>query len=421
MKIASKRSRRFIAEADRYGAHNYHPLPVVLARGKGIYVWDVDGRRYMDFLSAYSALNQGHNHPSIVAAAKDQLGKLALTSRAFHNDRLGGFLNSLCALTGLDRALLMNSGAEGVETAIKAMRLWAYRVKGVPRDRAEIIVCDGNFHGRTTTIVGFSSDALSRDDFGPATPGFKRVPFGDIGAMERAITDNTAGILFEPIQGEAGVVIAPDGYLRDLRALAERRNVLLCADEIQTGLGRTGRMFACDHEGVRPDIFILGKALSGGLYPISAVVGRDDVMSLFSPGSHGSTFGGNPLACAIGAAALDVIIREKLPQKCAENGERMLAGLRAIKNPRVRDIRGRGLLIAIEFDEPARPYAEKLMAEGILAKETHERILRLAPPLIINRRQVDEALKILRSALANPSSETSPKARRSRWKKTSAA
>jgi ornithine--oxo-acid transaminase len=396
----SLKTKNAIALAEKYGAHNYHPLPVVVSRAKGVFVWDVDGKRYFDFLSAYSALNQGHNHPRIVAAAKAQLGKVALTSRAFHNERLGPFLKKLCALTGKARALPMNSGAEAVETAIKAMRLWGYRSKGVDLDKAEIVVCHNNFHGRTTTIVGFSSDTLSSDGFGPATPGFRIIPYGDPDALKDAINANTVGFLFEPIQGEAGVIIPPQGYLKKVRRLCSMYRVLMCADEIQTGLGRTGAMFACDHEGVKPDLYALGKALSGGLYPVSALVGDEEVLSLFQPGTHGSTFGGSPLACAVGEAALDVISGEKLPQKAAQLGAQLLGLLKTIKHPRLTSVRGRGLLLALEFDAPARPLVEDLMKRGLLAKDTHENTIRLAPPLVITRAQVEAAFKIVRDAVA---------------------
>jgi ornithine--oxo-acid transaminase len=389
-----------IALADKYGAHNYHPLPVVVSRAKGVFVWDVEGKRYFDFLSAYSALNQGHNHPKIVAAAKAQLGKVALTSRAFHNDRLGPFLQKLCELTGMERALPMNSGAEAVETAIKAMRLWGYKTKGVDADKAEIIVCDGNFHGRTTTIVGFSSDQDSWDGFGPATPGFVKVPYGDSDALKSAINMNTVGFLVEPIQGEGGVIIPPPGYLKKARKLCATYRVLFCADEIQTGLGRTGKMFACDHDGVVPDLYVLGKALSGGLYPVSAVTGSNDVLGLFTPGTHGSTFGGSPLASAIGEAALDVVVRENLPKKSAELGAYFLALLKTLKHPHLKEVRARGLMLALEFDAPVRPLVEDLMKRGLLAKDTHEFMLRLAPPLIITKPQLAAAFRILRDAIA---------------------
>lgn len=397
--MASK-TQKAIALADKYGAHNYHPLPVVISRAKGVFVWDVEGKRYFDFLSAYSALNQGHNHPKIVAAAKAQLGKVALTSRAFHNDRLGPFLEKLCAITGMERALPMNSGAEAVETAIKAMRLWGYKTKGVDADKAEIIVCEQNFHGRTTTIVGFSSDEDSWNGFGPATPGFIKVPYGDVDALKSAINMNTVGFLIEPIQGEAGVVIPPPGYLKKARKLCATYRVLFCADEIQTGLGRTGKMFACEHDGVVPDLYILGKALSGGLYPVSAVAGSNDVIGLFTPGTHGSTFGGSPMAAAIGEAALDVLVRENLSKKSAELGAFMLGELKTLRHPRLKEVRGRGLMLALEFDAPVRPLVEELMKRGLLAKDTHECTLRLTPPLVITRAQLAAAFRILRDAVA---------------------
>lgn len=393
-------SQKAIALAEQYGAHNYHPLPVVITRAKGPFVWDAEGRRYFDFLSAYSAVNQGHNHPAIVAAAKRQLGKVALTSRAFHNELLGPFLRALCELTGKERALPMNSGAEAVETAIKAMRLWGYRKKGVAKDKAEIVVFANNFHGRTTTIVGFSSDPDSRDGFGPAAPGFKTVPYGDARAVEKAIGPNTVGLLFEPIQGEAGVVIPPEGFLRALRDICSEKDVLLCADEVQTGLGRTGRLFACDHEGVKPDLYVLGKALSGGLYPISAVCADDEVLGLFTPGTHGSTFGGNPLACAIGLAALDVLASEKLVERAARVGRHLQTRLESLQHPRLKDVRGRGLLLAVEFSDKVRPLVEGLMKEGLLAKDTHEHTVRLAPPLTLTEAQADEAFARIKRAVA---------------------
>jgi ornithine--oxo-acid transaminase len=395
----SAKAKALIALEEKFGAHNYHPLPVALARGKGAYVWDVDGKRYLDFLSAYSALNQGHNHPKIVAAAKAQLGRLALTSRAFHNDRLGPFLKLLCETAGMERALPMNSGAEAVETAIKAMRLWGYKSKGVDQDRAEIIVCERNFHGRTTTIVGFSSDETSFTNFGPATPGFVKVPFGDADALKDAINANTVGFLFEPIQGEAGVILPPPGYLKKARRLCSTYSVLMCADEIQSGLGRAGAMFACDHDSVKPDLYVLGKALSGGLYPISALVGRGDVLELFTPGTHGSTFGGNPLAAAIGEAALRVILNEKLPQRAAKLGAAFLSKLKTLSHPKLQEVRGRGLMLALEFTEPVEPLVLDLMARGLLAKGTHENTIRLAPPLTINQAQLDAAFKIIAAAV----------------------
>ncbi len=394
------KAEKLIALAERYGAHNYHPLPVVLERGKGVFVWDAAGKRYFDMLSAYSALNQGHNHPKIVAAAKKQLGRISLTSRAFHNVLLGPFLQRVCELTGQDMALPMNSGAEAVETAIKAMRLWGYRKKGIPKNKARIIVCEQNFHGRTTTIVGFSSDPDSYDGFGPATPGFLKIPFGNAAALQAAITADVCGFLVEPIQGEAGVNIPPAGYFQKVREICSRHKVLLCADEIQTGLGRTGKFFALDHEKIKPDLVILGKALSGGLYPISAVASSKEVLGLFKPGTHGSTFGGNPLACAIGLAALDVLVKEKLPENADKLGRYFKAGLEAIADPRIKEVRGRGLLLGVELTVKARPLCEILMRKGLLAKETHDHTVRFAPPLVITKAQIDQALRIISEALA---------------------
>ncbi len=396
----SRLDQRFISLDERYGAPNYHPLPVVLKKGKGVYVWDVNGNRYFDMLSAYSALNQGHNHPKIVAAAKAQLNRLTLTSRAFHNALMGPLLKEICRLTRQDKAILMNSGAEAVETAIKAMRLWGYQVKKIPKDRAEIIVCRNNFHGRTTTIVGFSSDPNSYEGFGPKTPGFIEIEYGSGKSLESAITSNTCGFLFEPLQGEAGVLIPPTGYLKEIRALCSKHNVLMCADEIQTGLGRTGKLFCCDHEKVRPDLMILGKALSGGLYPISAVAARSDIMDLFTAGKHGSTFGGNPLASSIGLAALKVIVEERLPQKAAATGEYFRSLLQTLKLDFIQEVRGKGLLIGVELKKPARPFCEALAKNGILAKETHEKTIRFAPPLTITRAQIQEAFNLIRSALS---------------------
>ncbi|MDE2039133.1 MAG: ornithine--oxo-acid transaminase [Elusimicrobia bacterium] len=395
------KAKRSIELDNRYGAHNYAPLPVVLERGRGVYVWDVEGRRYFDMLSAYSALNQGHCHPAIAAAARAQLGRLTLTSRAFHNALMGPFLKKICELTGQPKALPMNSGAEAVETAIKAMRLWGYRRKGIAPNQAEIIVARGNFHGRTTTIVGFSSDPDSYENFGPATPGFISVNYGSIESLEEAINERTCGVLLEPIQGEAGVRIPPEGYLKKVRELCSSREVLFCADEIQTGLGRTGKMFCLDHEGVQADLILLGKALSGGFYPISAVAGREEVLGLFTPGTHGSTFGGNPLACAIGLAALDVIVRERLPRRAAALGAYFLEGLRALDDPRLLEVRGKGLLLALEFKQPiAKPFCKALAANGLLAKDTHQTTVRLAPPLVITKPQIDAALEIVRRSLS---------------------
>ncbi len=436
---------RYLDEAERYGARNYHPLPVVLERGEGAYVWDVDGRRYLDMLSSYSAVNQGHRHPRIVEALVEQAGRLTLTSRAFHNDRLGPFLRQLCQLTGYEQALPMNTGAEAVETALKAARKWGQDVKKVPEGDAEIIVFDGNFHGRTTTIISFSSEPLYRRGFGPFTPGFRLVPYGDLqalrgamssrtiavlvepiqgeagvvvpppgfrlvpygdlSALRGAMSQRTIAVLVEPIQGEAGVVVPPQGFMKGVEALCREHGALLLADEIQTGLGRTGRLFACDWEGVRPDILIVGKALGGGVYPVSAILADESVMRVFTPGTHGSTFGGNPLAAAVGMAALDVIVQERLPERAAELGGWLMGELRALDSPVVREIRGKGLLIGVVIREDAgsaRPYCEALMARGILAKETHEQVLRFAPPLVVTKAQLEEALPAIADVLAGP-------------------
>jgi ornithine--oxo-acid transaminase len=379
----------------RYGAHNYDPLPVVLARGEGAYLFDVAGRRYVDMMSAYSAASHGHAHPRILAALTEQAQRLTVPSRAYYNDRLGPFLAELCRLTGLDAALPMNTGAEAVETAIKAARRWGYWVEGIPRDRATIIVADGNFHGRTTTIVGFSSEPAYRDGFGPFAPGFCSVPFGDIAAIERAIAPETAAVLVEPIQGEAGIVVPPAGWLKSLRQLCDANHVLLILDEVQSGLGRTGAWFAFQHEGTVPDGLVLGKALGGGVLPVSAFVGRREVMDVFTPGSHGSTFGGNPLAAAVGLEALHVIADEGLVEKSRVLGAHMLARLRAMRSPALKQARGRGLWAGAEIDPrfaSARAVCERLLAKGVLSKETHDTVVRLAPPLVIERHDLDWAL-----------------------------
>lgn len=394
-----------IALERRYGARNYEPLEVVLSRGQGVWVYDVEGRRYLDCLSAYSAVNQGHAHPRIVAALVEQAGRLTLTSRAFFNDQLGPFYRELSEYSGYPRILPMNSGAEAVETALKLARKWAYRAKGVPRPRAEIVACDGNFHGRTLSVVSMSSEPLYTEDFGPLAPGFVRVPYGDAAAIERALTPHTAAVLVEPIQGEAGVVLPPPGYLRELEALCRRHNVLLMADEIQSGLGRAGARFACDHEGVRPDVMIIGKALGGGAYPVSAVLATEAVMGLLEPGEHGSTFGGNPLAAAVGRAALRVLIEERLAERSAELGTYLLEQLAEIPSPHVREVRGRGLWIGVELHPAAggaRRFCEALRAEGILCKETHTHVIRIAPPLVIERATIDEALPAFRRVLNQP-------------------
>ena len=379
----------------RYSARNYEPLPVVLARGEGAHLWDAAGRRYVDMMSAYSAASHGHAHPRILAALEAQAKRLAVPSRAFFNDRLGPFLAELCKLTGLEAALPMNTGAEAVETAIKAARRWGYRVKGIARDRAEILVASGNFHGRTTTVISFSTEQDYRDDFGPFTPGFRSVPFGDLAAVERAITPATAAVLVEPIQGEAGIIVPPAGWLRGLRNICDANRVLLILDEVQSGLGRTGAWFAYEHESIRPDGLILGKALGGGVLPVSAFVATREVMDVFTPGSHGSTFGGNALAAAVGLEALNVIRDEKLVERSAELGAHMLARLSAFKHAALKDVRGRGLWAGAEIDPriaSAREVCERLLQKGVLSKETHHVVVRLAPPLVIARADLDWAL-----------------------------
>ena len=384
---------------EQYGAHNYHPLDVIVQRAEGVWLYDVDGRRYLDCLAAYSAVNQGHCHPRIVKACVEQARTLTLTSRAFRNDQFPLLLKQLHDLTGMDMALLMNSGAEAVETAIKAARKWGYTIKGVPRDQAEIIVCAGNFHGRTTTIVSFSTEAQYRDGFGPFTPGFTIIPFGDAAALEAAITPNTCAFLVEPIQGEAGIVIPPDGYLAKTFEICRRHDVLFMADEIQSGLGRAGRLFAYQYENVTPDAIIVGKALSGGLYPVSAVLATREVLGVFQPGDHGSTFGGNPLASAIARAALDVIVDEGLVRRSATLGAYFLERLRSIHSPIIREVRGRGLWIGIELDRAARPYCEALKDQGVLCKETHEHVIRIAPPLVIDVDEIDWAFERIKRVL----------------------
>jgi ornithine--oxo-acid transaminase len=387
---------------ERYAAHNYEPLPVVLTRGQGAHLWDVEGRRYIDMMSAYSAASHGHAHPRILATLEAQARRLAVPSRAYYNDRLGPFLGELCELTDLDAALPMNTGAEAVETAIKAARRWGYRVKRIARDRAEIIVAAGNFHGRTTTIVGFSTEPDYRADFGPFAPGFRAVPFGDLAAMERAITPNTAAILIEPIQGEGGIIVPPEGYLTGLRGLCDRHGVLLILDEVQSGLGRTGAWFAFEHENVVPDGLILGKALGGGVLPVSAFVGQRELMDVFTPGSHGSTFGGNPLAAAVGLEALRVIEEEGLVERSRTLGAHMLARLRALKSPALKAVRGRGLWVGAEIEPAyasARDVCLRLLEKEVLSKDTHGTVVRLAPPLVIERADLDRALDALEETL----------------------
>ncbi len=388
-------SQDYIALEDRYGARNYKPLDVVLDRGEGIWVWDVDGKRYLDFLSAYSAVNQGHAHPRILEALTEQAGRLPLTSRAFRNNQLPLLAERLCELTGYEKMLPMNSGAEAVETAIKAVRKWGYKVKGVPEHEAQIIVCSGNFAGRTTTIISFSDEPAYKDGFGPFTPGFVTVPFGDAAALEAAITPHTVAFIVEPIQGEGGVVVPPAGYLKAARELCTRHNVLLVTDEVQTGLGRTGRLLASQWEDVRADVVTLGKALSGGFYPVSVMLADADIMNVFNPGDHGSTFGGNPLASAVARAALEVLIEEELIENARVQGEYLMSRLRQINSPHVKEVRGRGLLIGVELNEQAggaRRFCEALKEEGLLCKETHETVIRFAPPLTITSENLDWAL-----------------------------
>ena len=392
----------YLAEVERYSAHNYLPLPLVLSRGEGPWVWDVDGNKYLDCLAAYSSVNQGHRHPAIIAAAQEQLERLTITSRAFHNDQMGPFLHELCTLAGYDKALPMNTGAEAVETGIKAVRRWGYRVKGIPSDQAEIIACENNFHGRTTTIVSFSTEGSYNADFGPFTPGFKVIPYGDVDALEAAITPNTAAFLVEPLQGEGGVIVPPEGYLSKAAALCKQHNVLLVADEIQTGLGRTGKMFCSEWENVQPDVMLLGKALGGGVYPVSAMLANDEVMGVFHPGDHGSTFGGNPLGAAVGRAALKVIVDEELPQRALKLGDWFVAELLKLESPHVADVRGQGLMVGVEIKKEsgsARPFCEALMDKGILAKETHEQVVRFAPPLVVEKTDLEWALEHIADVL----------------------
>ena len=396
------KSTEYIELEERHGAHNYHPLDVILSRGEGVWVYDIDGKQYLDCLSSYSALNQGHVHPKILAALQEQAKKLTLTSRAFRNDQLPLFYKELSDMTGYEMSLPMNSGAEAVETAIKLARKWAYRVKGIPRYHAEIIAFENNFHGRTVSIISFSTEPQYRDDFGPFTPGIKVIPYGDAHALAKAITPHTAAVLVEPIQGEAGVIIPPVGFLKSVREICSNNKVLFIADEIQTGLGRTGKMFACDHESVRPDIITLGKALSGGFYPVSAVVADEEILGLFQPGEHGSTFGGNPLGTAVARAALRVIKDEKMIENAAMVGEYFMDQLVEISSPHVKEVRGKGLLIGVELNLKAggaRRFCEALMHLNILAKETHENVLRFAPPLIIDQKTIDWALPRIREVL----------------------
>jgi len=392
-------TKEFIALEDEFGAHNYHPLDVVIERAEGAWVYDVEGKRYLDCLAAYSAVNQGHCHPRIREAMVEQSTRVTLTSRAFRNSQLPLLLKELNELSGFEMALLMNSGAEAVETAVKAARKWGYTRKGIPENAAEIIVCAGNFHGRTTTVVSFSSDEQYRKGFGPFTPGFKIIPFGDAKALRAAISPNTCAFLCEPIQGEAGIVIPPDGFLREAGEICRKDNVLLMLDEIQSGLGRTGKLFAYQHEDVRPDVLIIGKALAGGFYPVSGVLASKKILGVFQPGDHGSTFGGNPLACAVARASLRVLLDEELVERSAEMGEYFLGKLLTLKSPVIHEVRGRGLWIAIELTEDARKYCEALKEQGVLCKETHAKIIRIAPPLVILKDEIDWAVERIRKAL----------------------
>jgi ornithine--oxo-acid transaminase len=389
----------YVGLEEEYGAHNYHPLDVIIERASGAWVWDVDGKKYLDCLAAYSAVNQGHCHPKILQAFVEQAKRVTLTSRAFRNDQLPLLYKELHDLTGMDMALPMNSGAEAVETALKAARKWGHTVKGIPDGRAEIVACANNFHGRTIAIISFSSDEQYRAGFGPLTPGFRVIPYGDAGALRAAITPNTCAFLVEPIQGEAGIVIPPAGFLKEAAQICREHNVLFIADEIQSGLGRTGRLFAHQHEGVTPDAIIIGKALSGGFYPVSAVLARKDVLGVFKPGDHGSTFGGNPLACAVARASLRVLVEEKLVERSAELGAYFLEQLRTIQSDAIKEVRGRGLWIGIELHGAARPYCERLKTEGMLCKETHDHVIRLAPPLVITKQEIDWAVTKLRKVL----------------------
>jgi ornithine--oxo-acid transaminase len=394
------KSSSIIEQTEKFGANNYHPLPIVISKAEGVWVEDPEGQRYMDMLSAYSAVNQGHRHPRIIQALKDQADRVTLTSRAFHNDQLGPWYEMICKLTNKDMALPMNTGAEAVETAIKTARRWAYDVKGVEDNQAEIIACIGNFHGRTMGAVSLSSDPEYKRGFGPLLPGIKLIPYGDIEALKSAITPNTAAFLIEPIQGEAGIIIPEEGFLKAASELCKENQVLFIADEIQAGLARSGKMFACEWEGVNPDMYILGKALGGGVFPISCVVANKDILGVFNPGSHGSTFGGNPMACAVSIAALDVLVDEKLADRSLELGEYFVSKLKEIINPMIKEVRGRGLFIGVELHEPARKYCEQLKEVGLLCKETHDTVIRFAPPLVITKEELDWAIERIQKVLS---------------------
>ncbi|MCM3707878.1 MULTISPECIES: ornithine--oxo-acid transaminase [Cytobacillus] len=394
------KSKSLIEQTEKYGAPNYHPLPIVISKAEGVWVEDPEGNKYMDMLSAYSAVNQGHRHPKIIQALKDQADRVTLTSRAFHNDQLGPWYEMICDLTKKEMALPMNTGAEAVETAIKAARRWAYDVKGVADNQAEIIACVGNFHGRTMTAVSLSSEEEYKRGFGPMLPGIKLIPYGDLDALKGAITKNTAAFLIEPIQGEAGIVIPPEGFLKKAYETCKDNNVLFIADEIQAGLARSGKMFACEWEDVDPDMYILGKALGGGVFPISCVVANKDVLGVFNPGSHGSTFGGNPMACAVSVASMDVLVEEKLAERSLKLGEYFMGKLKEINNPVIKEVRGRGLFIGVELNEPARKYCEELKEQGLLCKETHDTVIRFAPPLVISEEELDWAIERINKVLS---------------------
>jgi ornithine--oxo-acid transaminase len=398
--VSGRNSKEIIEQTDKYGAHNYHPLPIVVSHAEGVWVKDPEGNKFMDMLSAYSAVNQGHRHPKIIQALKDQADRVTLTSRAFHNDQLGPWYEKICTLTNKDMALPMNTGAEAVETAFKAARRWAYDVKGVADNQAEVIACIGNFHGRTMTAVSLSSDPEYQRGFGPMLPGIKLIPYGDLEAIKAAITPNTAAFLIEPIQGEAGIVIPPQGFLKNAFDVCKENNVLFIADEIQAGLARTGKMFACEWEDIEPDMYVLGKALGGGVFPISCVMANKDILGVFNPGSHGSTFGGNPMACAVSIAALDVLIEENLANKSLELGEYFISKLKEINNPIIKEVRGRGLFIGVELKESARKYCEQLKEYGLLCKETHDMVIRFAPPLIITKDELDWAIEQIKKVLS---------------------
>ncbi|WP_425593734.1 ornithine--oxo-acid transaminase [Cytobacillus gottheilii] len=400
MSKETTKSKTLIEQTEKYGAHNYHPLPIVIAKAEGVWVEDPEGNKYMDMLSAYSAVNQGHRHPKIIQALKKQADRVTLTSRAFHNDQLGPWYEMICELTGMDMALTMNTGAEAVETAVKAARRWAYDVKGVAENQAEIIACVGNFHGRTMTAVSLSSEEEYKRGFGPMLPGIKLVPYGDLEALQEAITENTAAFLIEPIQGEAGIIIPPEGFMKKAYDLCKEKNVLFIADEIQAGLARTGKMLACEWEDIQPDMYILGKALGGGVFPISCVTAGKEVLGVFNPGSHGSTFGGNPMACAVSIASIDVLKNEKLAERSLELGEYFMQKLTEINNPIIKEVRGRGLFIGVELTEAARPFCEQLKQEGLLCKETHDTVIRFAPPLIISKEDLDWAIEKVKKVLS---------------------